>query len=154
MGSGFRFFDFEEHEATSTLFEYASIVFVAAVLIIIAAVLILKRKDKRYNDRQEAYFFSFKGNREQKTEQRKMLYDYSTARDEVRKSFERFEKAARESKLTRSHEETVKEWFSRMAWEKNEHILSIYNAVRYGSHIPTESELTTFIMGLENIKKD
>ncbi|MFC5602665.1 hypothetical protein [Sporosarcina koreensis] len=152
--SGFRFFDFEERAATSSLFEYASIVFVTAVLIIIAVVLILKKKNERYNDRQHTYFFSFKGKRERKTEQRKMLYDYSTARDEVRKSFERFEEAARESKLNRSHEETIKEWFLRMGWEKHEHILAIYNAVRYGSHIPSESEQNTFFIGLENIKKD
>ena len=81
-----------------------------------------------------------------------MLYDYSTARDEVRKSFEQFEKEAQRFKLVRHHEETVKEWFVRMGWEKNENVLSIYNAVRYGTHTPSESEKEVFIAGLESYK--
>lgn len=148
-----RFFDFEEHEATSSLFEYLSIAFVVSVLVIITVILIVIKKNKRYNDRQVAYSFSFKGKRERKIEPQKMLYDYSIARDVVRKSFEQFEKEAQKYKLKRSPEETVKEWFSRRGWEKNENILSIYNAVRYGSHTPSESEQYNFIEGLENIKK-
>ena len=146
------FFDFEEREATSSLFEHVTIVFVIAVLIIITVVLIVMKKKKRYNERQEAYYFSFKGKKERGTEQRIMLYDYSTARDKVRKSFERFEKEAQKYKLSRSHEETVKEWFSRMGWENSDHILSLYNAVRYGSYMPSESEQNHFMSDLENIK--
>jgi hypothetical protein len=150
--SGFGFFDFEEREATSSIFEYLSLAFVVALLVIITIVLIVIKKKKRYNDRQEAYYFSFKGKRDQETGQRKMLYDYSTAQDKVRKTFERFEKEAQKYKLSRSHEETVKEWFSRMGWENNDNILSIYNAARYGSHTPSEREQNNFINGLENIK--
>lgn len=151
--SEFRFFDFEEREATSSIFEYSLFVFVLVILIMITVALIVLNKNKRFNDRQETYLFSFKGKRGPETKQQKMLYDYSTARDEVRKSFERFEKEAGDYKLNRFHEETISEWFSRMGWEENENILSIYNAVRYGSHMPSESEQFNFIDGLENIKR-
>ncbi len=147
-----RFFDFGEREAISSIFEYSLLIFVVVVLIMFIAALIVLNKNKRFNDRQETYFFSFKGKRGPEEKQRKPLYDYSIARDEVRKSFERFEKEAQKYKLHRSHEETVKEWFSRMGWENNENILSIYNAVRYGSHTPSESEQFNFIDGLENVK--
>ncbi|MCM3711834.1 hypothetical protein [Sporosarcina luteola] len=150
--SGFRFFDFEEREATSSIFEYSLLVFVVVVLIMLTVALIVLNNNKRFNDRQEAYFFSFKGKREREKEQGKMLYDYSIARDEVRKSFEQFEKEAQKYKLHRYHEETVMEWFSRNGWE-NENILSVYNAVRYGSHTPSESEQNNFVSGLTSIKK-
>lgn len=138
---------------TSSIFEYTTLAVALVILIAIVIIIIIKKKNNRYAEKQEAYTFSFKGKKEKETKQQIFLYDYSSARDEVRKSFERFEKEAQDYKFNRLHGETVKEWFSRMGWGQNEQILSIYNEVRYGSHVPTESEQNNFIDGLEQIKK-
>ena len=55
-------------------------------------------------EKLESYSFSFKGRKEKPEEQRQLLYDYSSARDEVRKTFEQFEKEAQNYN------------FSRIAW--------------------------------------
>ena len=104
-------------------------------------------------EKLETYSFSFKGKKAKPEEQRQLLYDYSSARDEVRKTFEQFEKEAQNYNFSRLHGETVKEWFSRMGWKQNDLILSIYNDVRYGSSTPSESEHSSFIREIEDIKK-
>lgn len=146
-------FGFEEQKATSSIFENFSFSFLAVALVIIAIVLMLIKKKQQYKDRQISYFFSFKGKSEPKKEQQKMLYDYSVARDKVRKSIEQFEKEAQTYKLNRYREETIQEWFLRMGWENNENIWLIYTAVRYGFHTPSERELNNLIVGPNNIRK-
>lgn len=139
--------------ATSSIFEYSTLAIALAVLIAVVIILIRKKKNGRLGEKQEAYSFSFKGKKENETNQQSMLYDYSSARDEVRKSFEQFEKEAQTFKFNRLHGETVKEWFQRMGWEQNDNILSTYNDVRYGSRVPSESEHNLFIQSLERIKE-
>ena len=146
-------FGFEEQKATSSVFENFSFSFIATALVIIAIVLMLIKKKQQYKDRQISYFFSFKGKSKPKKEQQKMLYDYSVAKDKVRKSIEQFEKEAQTYQLNRYHEETIQEWFLRMGWENNENILSVYNAVRYGLHTPSEKELNNLLVGLSSIRK-
>ncbi|WHT46875.1 hypothetical protein QNH10_10880 [Sporosarcina thermotolerans] len=138
---------------TSSIFEYTTLAVALVILIAVVIIIIMKKKNNRYVEKQEAYTFSFKGKKEKETKHQSLLYDYSSARDEVRKSFERFEKEAQDFKLNRLHGETVKEWFSRMGWGQNEQILTVYNEVRYGSHVPTESEQTNFMQALDQIKK-
>jgi hypothetical protein len=138
---------------TSSIFEYATYGLAFVVLIIIAILLIRQKGKKRDVEKIGVYTFSFKGRKEKTEEQRQLLYDYSSARDEVRKTFEQFEKEAQEYKLSRMHGETVKEWFARMGWKQHEMILSIYNDVRYGSRTPSEIEHSTFNQEIEQIKK-
>lgn len=143
----------EQREATSSIFEYSTNATVFIVLIIIIVVLILVKKKTWYHPKQVAYSYSFKGKRKQEIEPQIMLYDYSAAQDEVRKSFEQFEKEAQRFKFVRHHEETVKEWFVRMGWEKSENVMAIYNAVRYGTHTPSETEKEVFSEGLDKISE-
>ncbi|MDN4607980.1 hypothetical protein [Sporosarcina highlanderae] len=138
---------------TSSIFEYTTLAVALVILIAVTIFIIIKKRNSRYLEKQEAYTFSFKGKKGKETKQHSLLYDYSSARDEVRKSFEQFEKDAQVSKFNRLHGETVKEWFTRMGWGQNDNILSVYNEVRYGSHVPTENEQNAFQQGLEEIKK-
>ncbi|MFS0688270.1 hypothetical protein AB1K89_03315 [Sporosarcina sp. 179-K 8C2 HS] len=141
------------HGATSSIFEYTSLGLVLVTLIVIIIILLRKKAKKREVEQLETYSFSFKGRREKPEEHRQLLYDYSSARDEVRKTFEQFEKEAQEYNFSRLHGETVREWFSRMGWKQNEWILSIYNDVRYGSRTPSEGEHSKFLQELDHIKK-
>lgn len=153
------FVDFELHGeletygASSSIFEYTALAVAFVILISIAILLIRRKGKKRDVEKLENYSFSFKGRKAKPEEQRQLLYDYSSARDEVRKTFEQFEKEAQNYNFSRMHGETVKEWFSRMGWKQNELILSIYNDVRYGSRTPSEKEHSTFIREIEHIKK-
>lgn len=153
------FIDFEmkdelaTHGANSSIFEYTTLVLVLGILIIIAIILMRKKGKKRDVEKLESYKFSFKGRREEPEVQRQLMYDYSSARDEVRKTFEQFEKEAQTYNFSRMHGETVKEWFSRMGWKQNDLILSIYNDVRYGSRTPSEMEHSTFIQEIDHIKE-
>ncbi|MCM3710108.1 hypothetical protein [Sporosarcina luteola] len=145
--------ELETYGASSSIFEYTSLA-VAFLILIIIAILLMKRKGKKRDvEKLENYSFSFKGRKVKPEEQRQLLYDYSSARDEVRESFLQFEKEAQKNNFSRMHGETVKEWFSRMGWKQNDLILSIYNDVRYGSRTPSETEHSTFIQEIEHIKK-
>ncbi|WP_432359699.1 hypothetical protein [Sporosarcina sp. UB5] len=139
--------------ATSSIFEYSTMAVALGILFTIAFILIRKKGKKREVEKLDGYSFSFKGRKEKNVQKRPLLYDYSSARDEVRKTFEQFEKEAQEYNLTRMHGETVKEWFSRMGWKQSELILSIYNDVRYGSRTPTEIEHSEFVREIEQIKR-
>lgn len=153
------FIDFEMKDelttygASSSIFEYTTLALTLGILIIIAIILMRKKGKKRDVEKLENYRFSFKGRRDKPEVQRQLLYDYSSARDEVRKTFEQFEKEAQTYNYSRMHGETVREWFSRMGWKQNDLILSIYNDVRYGSRTPSEIEHSTFIQEIENIKE-
>lgn len=138
---------------TSSIFEYTTLAVAIVILVIIAVILVRKKGKKREVDKMENYSFSFKGKKEKPEEQRRLLYDYSSARDEVRKSFEQFEKEAQTYNYSRMHGETVKEWFSRMGWMQKDLVLALYNDVRYGSRTPSEVEHSMFIQELEEIKK-
>ncbi|MFC5602891.1 hypothetical protein [Sporosarcina koreensis] len=155
--SGFIDFELQDelhtYGATSSIFEYTSLALTLVILITLA-ILLMRRKGKKQNVEQlEKYSFSFRGKREKPQVERRLMYDYSSARDEVRKTFEQFEKEAQNYNFSRMHGETVKEWFSRMGWKQNDLILSIYNDVRYGSRTPSEKEHSTFIQEIEQIKK-
>jgi len=157
LDSGFVDFEMKDelntYGATSSIFEYTSLALTLAILIIIAILLLRRKGKKREVEKLEGYSFSFKGKREKPEQQRQLMYDYSSARDEVRKTFEQFEKEAQSFNFSRMHGETVKEWFSRMGWRQNELILSTYNDVRYGSRTPSEKEHLMFIQEIEQIKK-
>lgn len=145
--------ELETFGKTSSIFEYTSLGLAFVILIAIAFILIRRKGKQRHVGKQETYSFSFKGKREKPEVQRQLLYDYSSARDEVRKTFEQFEKEAQTYNYSRMHGETVKEWFSRMGWKQNDLVLSVYNEVRYGSRTPSDSEHSMFIHELEEIKK-
>ncbi|WP_262172789.1 hypothetical protein [Saccharococcus sp. Marseille-Q5394] len=145
--------ELETYGASSSIFEYTSLAVAFVILISIAILLIMRKGKKRDVERLENYSFSFKGRKAKPEEQRQLLYDYSSARDEVRETFLQFEKEAQKHNFSRMHGETVKEWFSRMGWKQNDLILSIYNDVRYGSRTPSEKEHSTFIQEIEHIKK-
>lgn len=139
--------------ATSSIFEYTAYAIALVLLIVITIIFIRKKGKKRDDGKQETYSFSFKGKREKPEVQRQLLYDYSSARDEVRKTFEQFEKEAQIYNFSRMHGETVKEWFSRMGWKQKELVVSLYNDVRYGARTPSKGEQSMFIQELEEIKK-
>src|SRR5690606_23637360 len=82
-----------------------------------------------------------------------LTYDYSKARDEVRKKFEKFENEAKSFGFTRSQSETVNEWFSRMGWQQYHQVYAIYNNVRYGSHNPTQDEQKQFEFQLDKLRE-
>lgn len=145
--------ELETYGSSSSIFEYTSLAVVFVILISIAILLIRRKGKKRDVEKLENYSFSFKGRKAKPEEQRQLLYDYSSARDEVRETFLQFEKEAQKHNFSRMHGETVKEWFSRMGWKQNDLILSIYNDVRYGSRTPSEKEHSTFIQEIEHIKK-
>lgn len=155
--SGFVDFEMEEEMKifgnSSSLFENSLLFIAFAVLLVIVVILLRKRSKKRNVENLGDHTFSFKGKKANNSSKVQMLYDYSTARDEVRKSFEHFEIQAQSHNFTRLHSETVKEWFSRMGWKQNDLVFSLYNRVRYGTHIPTENEHSQFIQELEQIKK-
>ncbi|MCM3742664.1 hypothetical protein M3193_00800 [Sporosarcina luteola] len=155
--SGFVDFELQDemntYGATSSIFEYTSLAVAFVILITIAILLIRRKGKKRDVEKLENYSFSFKGRKAKPEEQRQLLYDYSSARDEVRETFLQFEKEAQKNNLSRMHGETVIEWFARMGWKQNDLILSIYNDVRYGSRTPSEEEHSTFIQEIEHIKK-
>lgn len=157
LDSGFIDFEMKDelttHGATSSIFEYTSLALTFVILIVIAIFLFQRKGKARKVEKLDGYQFSFKGKKEKAPVQRQLLYDYSSARDEVRKTFEQFEKEAQTYNLNRMHGETMKEWFSRMGWMQNDMILSIYNDVRYGSRTPSEKEHSTFIQEIEEIKK-
>ncbi|MCG7342695.1 hypothetical protein MHZ92_01045 [Sporosarcina sp. ACRSL] len=156
--SGFVDFELQDeltiYGNTSSIFEYTTLALVLATILIITIILIRRRGKERVVEKMDSYSFSFRGRRQKpEDEQRQLLYDYSSARDEVRKTFEEFEKEAQNYNFSRMHGETVQEWFSRMGWKQNELILSIYNDVRYGSRTPSEKEHSSFIEEIEQIKK-
>src|SRR5690606_12188642 len=136
------FIDFEMKDelntygATSNIFEYTTMALALGILIIIGILLLRRKGKKREVEQLGTYSFSFKGRKEKLAPERQLNYDYSSARDEVRKTFEQFEKEAQRYNFSRLQGETLKEWFSRMGWKQNELILSIYNDVRYGSRTP------------------
>ncbi len=155
--SGFIDFELQEeittYGSTSSIFEYTTMALVLVIVLVITIILIRKKGKKRDVEKLGTYSFSFKGKKEKPEEQLQLLYDYSSARNEVRKTFEQFEKEAQVNNFSRMHGETVKEWFLRMGWKQNDMIFSIYNDVRYGSRTPSESEHSLFNQELEQIKK-
>lgn len=134
-------------------FETLSITIVMLLLIGVAVILIRRKRQSRHNDKLEDFSFFFKGKRMDQDLVHSLSYDYSEAQDEVRKSFELFEKYAQDFSYTRPHGESIIEWFSRMGWSKDNRAITIYNEVRYGLHIPTENELQVFKSELEKIKE-
>ncbi|WOV86275.1 hypothetical protein QWT69_09995 [Sporosarcina oncorhynchi] len=153
------FIDFRMEEeakvfgASASPFEIAMYVLVFVILIAIIVMLVKKNRESRQLDKQDAYTFSFRGKKKKENALSQLTYDYSKARDEVRKKFEKFENEAKIYGCTRSQSETVNEWFLRMGWSKDNRAITIYNEVRYGSHIPTEKELEVFRSELEKIKE-
>lgn len=153
------FIDFKMEEeakifgASASPFEIAMYVLVFAILIAIIVILIKKKRESRITEQQDAYSFFSRGKKKKENASRQLSYDYSKARDEVRKKFEKFENEANTHGFTRSQSETVNEWFARMGWGKDNRAIPIYNEVRYGSQIPTEKELEIFRSELEKIKE-
>ncbi|MBD7983353.1 hypothetical protein H9649_02075 [Sporosarcina sp. Sa2YVA2] len=132
-------------------FEIAFYSFIFVVLISIIINLIRKRQEKKFIDLQDDYSLAFKGKKAKEKVKKQMLYDYSAAKDEVRKKFEKFELVAKSHNYTRSHSETITEWFSRMGWQEYNFVCLTYNDVRYGLHNPTNDELDRFNQELRKL---
>lgn len=141
------------HNATNSGFESVALFFAFTILTIIAVILFKKKRKKRYIEKYSPYMFSTKLNGNKKHKVIQVPYDYSKARNEVRKSFEQFENEARSFNLARLHGETIKDWFSRMGWNQDGIVLTVYNEVRYGLQTPSENEQCSFIQELEEIKE-
>lgn len=152
--------DFEMQEEAKVfggegnLFEYAMFAAIALLLIVATIYLLRRKRQNRHIEKKEAYTFISKGKKRNKVVPRQLTYDYSIARDVVRQAFESFELEARKCNFSRFQGETVTEWFTRMGWKQEEHVVTIYNDVRYGTYIPSENEQTTFLQALEKIKEN
>ncbi|MBD7983354.1 hypothetical protein H9649_02080 [Sporosarcina sp. Sa2YVA2] len=153
------FIDFEMEDevkiygASASPFEYTAYILAFVILITIAVILVRKRREAKLLGKENVYSFSFRGKKGKETVPKQLTYDYSQARDEVRKKFERFENEAKSYDFARSQSETVKEWFTRMGWRTDSVLFNIYEEVRYGSHVPTEKEQQLFDNCLKQIKE-
>ncbi|QTD42490.1 hypothetical protein [Sporosarcina sp. Te-1] len=155
-GGGFDDFNIQEEVKifgrANTDFEIFMLV-AAIVLLLVAVVFIIRKKAQAHDKKEVLYTFRFRGRKDSNSQDNELLYDYSTANDEIRKTFERFETEAQKKGMSRLRGETISEWFNRMGWGSNEPLFNIYNNVRYGAQPPTETEFQLFLSEVKNIKE-
>jgi len=152
------FVDFRmDEEATvfgnsGSMFE--TVIFITVMILLVAVMIYLIRKKRQGRDQKKEvnYSFAFRGRKDRLAKESRLSYDYSAAKDEIRKTFERFETEAQQKDMSRMRGETISEWFGRMGWGNNKPLFDIYNNVRYGSHPPTESDFQLFLTEIEKIK--
>lgn len=129
---------------------------VIGAVIIAAIVLYINFRQKRHGyDESEgpAYKVRLFGRDDKKKTDVKQVYDYSIASNAVRTAYQRFENDAHEAKYPRFAGETVKEWFSRMDWGKNENLFATYDKARYGAVTLTEEEGRRYVDDLNEIRE-
>ncbi len=125
---------------------------------VIAAVIVLfmiYRKRQRVYAESESLSYKVRlfGRGDKKKPDIEQVYDYSIGSNAVRAAYQRFENDAHEAKYPRFAGETVKEWFSRMGWGKNEKLFSTYDKARYGSMTLSEEEGRRFADDLNEIRE-
>ncbi len=72
----------------------------------------------------------------------------------LREEYKKFEAEARQYELERRKNETVREWFHRMAWNVDSKFYDIYEEVRYGGVTIEENKAKIFMESIEKIKNN
>ena len=132
--------------------------YIVGITVIIAAIvlfMIFRKRSNRYEESKDPAFkvrLFGRGGQEKQTIEH--VYDYSIASNAVRTAYQDFEKDAHKAKYPRFAGETVKEWFSRMGWNKNDDLFVTYDKARYGSMTLTEEESKEFAEDLNKIKDE
>ena len=152
--------EFPEHalnEGTSIsmFFVFAVVALAFIFLITLLIVILRKRIIKSVPTGQKKFTIRSLGRQNKRVESTAdAKYDYSRATNAVRIAYQNFENDAMTAKYPRYSGETVKEWFRRMGWARNENVFWTYDKARYGSNSITEEEGRQFVKELENIKID
>ena len=132
-------------------------VYVVIGLVIIAAiVLYMNFRQKRHVYDESvgpAYKVRLFGRNDKKKSDVEQVYDYSIASNAVRTAYQSFENDAYEAKYPRFAGETVKEWFSRMDWDRTNDLFITYDKARYGAMTVTEEEGRQFVGDLNEIRE-
>lgn len=132
--------------------------FVVGIAVIITAIvlfMVFRKKSHMYEELEgPAYKVRLFSRDDKKKANIEQVYDYSIASNAVRTAYQGFEKEAHKAKYPRFAEETVKEWFSRMGWNKNDDLFVTYDKARYGSMTLTEEEGRKFVDDLKKIKDE
>lgn len=79
---------------------------------------------------------------------------YAIESSYLREQYSKFETEAVHYELERRKNETVREWFRRMAWEVKPAFYDIYEEVRYGGASIDENKAKIFLETLEKIKNN
>ena len=132
-------------------------VYIVIGAVIIAAIVLLymnlRQKRHGYDESDgPAYKVRLFGRNEKEKTDNEQVYDYSVASNAVRTAYQRFENDANKAKYPRFAGETVKEWFSRMDWSRNNDLFITYDKARYGSITLTEEEGKQFVNDLNKIR--
>jgi hypothetical protein len=126
----------------------------AAIIAGIVLYLNFRQKQHEYNQSGgPAYKVRLFGRSDKKKSDVDQVYDYSIASNAVRTAYQSFENAAHEAKYPRFAGETVKEWFLRMGWGKNENLFVTYDKARYGAMTLSEEEGRRFVDELNEIRE-
>jgi hypothetical protein len=126
----------------------------AAIIAGIVLYLNFRQKQHEYNQSGgPAYKVRLFGRSDKKKSDVDQVYDYSIASNAVRTAYQSFENAAHEAKCPRFAGETVKEWFLRMGWGKNENLFVTYDKARYGAMTLSEEEGRRFVDELNEIRE-
>jgi hypothetical protein len=126
----------------------------AAIIAGIVLYLNFRQKQHEYNQSGgPAYKVRLFGRNDKKKSDVDQVYDYSIASNAVRTAYQSFENAAHEAKYPRFAGETVKEWFLRMGWGKNENLFVTYDKARYGAMTLSEEEGRRFVDELNEIRE-
>ncbi|KSU62320.1 hypothetical protein AS034_09340 [[Bacillus] enclensis] len=70
---------------------------------------------------------------------------YSAAGNAIRQAVKELEKEAAAKKIGRKPNENIRAWFFRMGLNEDEAFFKLYETVRYGTKIPDEKEVSSFV---------
>lgn len=123
------------------------------IIAVIALLLILRKRKQAYEPSEVPMYKIWSSGRNNKSQlDDTPVYDYSEATNAVRDAYQQFELEAQHAKNPRFIGETVKEWFIRMDWAKDEALFLTYDKARYGSLTISEEDARQFIDALNKIK--
>jgi hypothetical protein len=83
------------------------------------------------------------------TKDHSAIIHYSEAGNAIRQAVKELEKEAAAQQIGRNSNENIRSWFARMGMNEDESFFNLYEAVRYGTKIPDEKEVTLFLQRVE-----
>ncbi|WP_175988621.1 hypothetical protein [Bacillus sp. Marseille-Q1617] len=117
------------------------------IFILAAIIYIIKKKKIEYEIESEGQIATLmtrvkKGKLQPKDHSG--TFHYSEAGNAIRQAVKELEKEAAVQQIGRKSNENIRSWFARMEMNEDESFFILYEAVRYGTKIPDENEVTFF----------